>query len=95
MMAMVETSAQELIVANRALEEARAEFTAKITELQQENQYLKEAQKKIQYDPCNPEIEENGLDDEVMEPQSRKLQWQGQWRIHIIWMEWLDWNTVF
>ena len=56
MMAMVETSAQQVLAANKALEEARAEFTVKITELQQENQYLKEAQKKMQYDPCNPEI---------------------------------------
>ena len=34
MMAMVETSAQQVIAANGALEEARAEFTAKIAELQ-------------------------------------------------------------
>ena len=33
MMAMVEASAQQVIAANRALEEARAEFTMKITEL--------------------------------------------------------------
>ena len=37
MMAMVEASAQQVVAANRALEEARAEFTAKIAELQQEN----------------------------------------------------------
>ena len=34
MMAMVETSAQQVLAANRALEEARAEFTTKIAELQ-------------------------------------------------------------
>ena len=54
------------------MEEARAEFAAKIIELQQDNQYLKETQKKMQYDPCNPEIEENELDDEVMEPPKQK-----------------------
>ena len=47
MMAMVETSAKQVITENKASGEARAEFTAKITELQQENQYLKEAQKKM------------------------------------------------
>ena len=57
-----------MLAANRALEEARAEFALKIAELQRENQYLKETQKKMQYDPCNPKIEENELDDEVMEP---------------------------
>ena len=54
------------------MEEARAKFTAKIAELQQENQYLKEAQKKMQYDPCNLEIEENELVDEVIEPPKQK-----------------------
>ena len=34
MMSMVETSAQQVIATNKALEEARAEFTAKIAELQ-------------------------------------------------------------
>ena len=72
MMATMETSTQQVIAANRALEEARVEFTAKIAELQQENQYMKETQKKMQYDPCNPEIEENEMDDEVMEPQKQK-----------------------
>ena len=33
---------------------------------------MKETQKKIQYDPCNLEIEENELDDEVMEPTKQK-----------------------
>ena len=33
---------------------------------------MKEAQKKMQYDPCNSEIEEIGLDDEVMEPLKQK-----------------------
>ena len=47
MMAMVEASSQPVLVANKALEEARAEFTLKITELQRENQYLKEVQKKM------------------------------------------------
>ena len=72
MMAMVETSGQRVLEANRVLEEARAKFTAKIAELQQENKYLKETHKKMQYDPCNPEIEENELDDEIMEPPKRK-----------------------
>ena len=58
MMAMVETFTQQAAVANRALEETRAELTAKIAKLQQENQYLKDAQRKMQYDmqydPCNP-----------------------------------------
>ena len=47
MLAMVETSAQQVLVANRPLEEARVKFAAKIAELQQENQYLKETQKKM------------------------------------------------
>ena len=72
MMAMVEASAQQVVAANRALEEARAEFTTKIAELQQENQYLKEAQKKMQYDPCNPKIEENKMEDKVMETSKQK-----------------------
>ena len=71
-MAMVEASSQQVLAANKALEEARAEFNLKITELQQENQYLKKVQKKMQYDPCNPEIEENELDKEVMEPPKQK-----------------------
>ena len=54
------------------MEEARDEFTTKIAELQQENQYLKVTQKKMQYDPCNLEIEENEMDDEVMEPSKQK-----------------------
>ena len=33
---------------------------------------MKEAQKKMQYDLCNPEIEENEMDDEVMEPPKQK-----------------------
>ena len=37
MMAMVEASAQQVVAANRALEEARAEFTTKVAKLQQEN----------------------------------------------------------
>ena len=44
----------------------------KIAKLQQENQYLKEAQKKMQYDPCNPEIEENEMEDEIIEPPKQK-----------------------
>ena len=43
MMAMVETSAQQAATASRALEETRAELTAKIIEWQRENQFLKEA----------------------------------------------------
>ena len=43
MMAMVEAFAQQAAAANKALEETRAELTAKIAELQQENQYLKDA----------------------------------------------------
>ena len=53
---VVETSVQQATTANKALEESRVELTAKIAELQQENQYLKDAQRKIQYDPCNPDI---------------------------------------
>ena len=34
MMAMVEASSQQVLAANKALEEARAEFTSKIVELQ-------------------------------------------------------------
>ena len=34
MMAMMETSAQQVLAANRTLEEARAEFASKIAELQ-------------------------------------------------------------
>ena len=63
MMAMVETSEQQAVVANRVLEETHAELTTKIAEWQQENQYLKDAQRKMQYDPCNPEIEENEIDE--------------------------------
>ena len=33
---------------------------------------MKEAQKKMQYDPCNLKIEENEMDDEVMEPLKQK-----------------------
>ena len=47
MMAMVKTSAQQVLAANKVLEEARAEFTSKIAKLQQEHQYLKETQKKM------------------------------------------------
>ena len=61
-MAMVETSAQQVAVVNKALEETQAELTTKITELQQENQYLKDAQRKMQYDPWNPEIDEEVLE---------------------------------
>ena len=43
MMAMVEASAQQAAAASRALEETRAELTAKILELKRENQFLKEA----------------------------------------------------
>ena len=56
LMAMVEPSAQQTAIARRALEETRAKLTTKIAELQRENQYLKDAQRKIQYDPYNPEI---------------------------------------
>ena len=72
MMAMVEASAQQAVAASRALEETRAELTAKILELQQENQFLKETQKRMQYDPCNPEFEENEIDDEVLEQSNQK-----------------------
>ena len=54
------------------LEETRAELTAKIVELQQENRYLKNAQRKMQYDPCNPEIEKNEIDEEVLEQPKQK-----------------------
>ena len=72
MMAMVEASAQQAAVASRALEETQAELITKITELQRENQFLKEAQRKMQYDPCNPEIEENEIDEEVLEQLKQK-----------------------
>ena len=72
MMAMVEASAQQAAAASRALEETQVELTAKITKLQQENQFLKEAQRKMQYDPCNPEIEGNEMDDEVLEEPKQK-----------------------
>ena len=72
MMAMVETSAQQAGAANRALEETQTELTAKIAELQQENQYLKDAQRKMQYDPCNLEIKENEIDEEVLEQPKQK-----------------------
>ena len=65
MMAMVKASAQQATAASRALEETRAELTAKILELQRENQFLKEPQRKMQCDPCNPVIEV--IDDEVLE----------------------------
>ena len=72
MMAMVEASVQQTVAANRALEETQVELTAKITKLQQENQYLRDSQRKMQYDPCNPEIEENGIDEEVLEQPKQK-----------------------
>ena len=37
--------------------------------LQQVNQFLKESQRTMQYDPCNPEIEENEMDEEVCRPE--------------------------
>ena len=43
MMAMVEASAQQAAGGSRALKETRVELTAKITELQRENQFLKDA----------------------------------------------------
>ena len=55
-------------MANRALEETRAKLTAKITELKRENQFLKGTRRKMQYDPCNPEIEENKVDEELHRP---------------------------
>ena len=42
MMAIVEAFVQQATSENRALEEARAEFAAKIAKLQQEKQYLKD-----------------------------------------------------
>ena len=63
MMVMVEASEQQAAAASKALEETRAELITKISELQQENQLLKDAQRKMQYDPCNPEIEENEIDE--------------------------------
>ena len=69
---MVEASTQQAATATRALEETRAKLTAKITELQRENQYLKEVQRKMQYDPCNPEIKENEVDEEVLEQPTQK-----------------------
>ena len=54
----MEASTQQAIAVSRALEETQADLTKKITELQRENQYLKDAQRKMQYDPYNLEIEE-------------------------------------
>ena len=71
-MAMVEAFAQQATAANRALKETRAELITKIAELQQENQYLKDAQRKMQYDLCNSEIEENEMDEEVLEQPKQK-----------------------
>ena len=68
MIAMMEASAQQAVAANPTLEEIKeiqVELNAKIIELQQENQFLRETQKKMQYDPCNPEIEENEMFGEV------------------------------
>ena len=72
MRAMVEASAQQAATTSRALEETQAKLTAKISELQQKNQFLKEAQKRMQYDPCYLEIEENGIDEEVLEQPKQK-----------------------
>ena len=47
MMTIVKASSQQVLAENKVLEEARTEFTLKIAELQQENQYLKEVQKKM------------------------------------------------
>ena len=53
-MAMVEISEQQAAAMSKALEETRVELTTKIIELHRENQYLKDAQRKMQYDPyCN------------------------------------------
>ena len=71
-MAIVDAYTQQAAAASRALEETWAELTTKITELQRENQFLKDAQRKMQYDPCNPEIEKNEMDDEVMELPKQK-----------------------
>lgn len=65
MMAMVEMSTQQTASANKALEETRAELNAKIAELQKENQLLKEAQWEIHNDPCNPEMDDNEIKDDV------------------------------
>ena len=72
MMAMVEASAQQAVAVSRALEETQAEQTAKILELKRKNQFLKDAQRKMQYNPCNPEIEENEIDEEVLEQPKQK-----------------------
>ena len=72
MKTMVETSARQAATVNRALEETRAKLTAKIAELQQENKYMKDAQRKMQYDPYNPKIEENEIDEEVLEQTKQK-----------------------
>ena len=74
MMATMEASTQQATTASRPLEETRAELTAKITKLQWENQFLKEAQRKMQYDPCNLEIKENEIDEEVLEQPKQKTQ---------------------
>ena len=69
---MMEASAQQAKAANLALEEMKetqAKLTARINELQWENQFLNEMERKMQYDPCNPEIKENEVDEEVHRPE--------------------------
>ena len=54
------------------MKKAQAELTTRITELQQENQFLRETKKKMQYDPCNPKIEENEIYEEVYRPKAKQ-----------------------
>ena len=72
MMVKMKALAQPAATVNQALEdmkETQVELTARITELQRENQFLKETHKKMQYDPCNPEIEKNEMYEEVHRPE--------------------------
>lgn len=72
MMALVEVLGQQVIVANKALEEARAELNSKIMELRKENQVLREVQKGA-YDPFNPEMEQNELNNKVNRQEVEQL----------------------
>ena len=72
MMSMIEALAQQAAATNWALEEIKetqVELIAKIIELQRENQFLKETQKKMQFDHCNSEIEENEMYREIHRPE--------------------------
>ena len=66
-MAMVEISTQQAEAAKKVLKETHTELTASIAKLQRENQCLREAHKGMHYDQCNPEMEENKMDEDGRE----------------------------